>query len=201
MATERVKGSLIVGAVVAARRLRDGGRISPEAMAARLSGEALQLVDQKIELARWYPVSAFCELIELPWEVEGRREPAYLEEQGALSADRMFDSNRYQQLDFAERTGRAEDRRGLIRQSRLIATITGNFYDFLQVDVAIQEDGLCIVYGNATAFADPLIHTTVGFMNQVNVRQRSKRRWTGRRARRDEVRFHMPLPERLAGED
>ncbi len=197
MAVESVKGSLVVGAAVAARRLRDAGRVSPDALEARLSAGALDLVDRKIEVARWYPVAAFCELIELAWEVDGRREVAYLERQGAESANRLFETKRYQQLEFAERSRRVASREQLIRQTRLITTITGTFYDFLEVSVALETDGLCIVYGNAGAFGEPLVHTSVGFMNQINRRQGSERVWTGERVRPDEVRFRMPLPERL----
>ena len=197
MATDCVKGSLVVGAAVAARRLRDRGRISSEALEARLSAEALELLDQKIEVARWYPIAAFCELIKLAWEVDGRSQPSYLERQGAASADWLFDSKRYQQLDFAERSGKVETQTQLIRHARLIATVTGTFYNFLRVDVELEADGLCIYYRNANAFGDPLVHTTVGFMNQVNVRQGSARRWTASRSRREEVRFLMPVPKRL----
>lgn len=197
MGTESVKGSLVLGAVVAARRIRERGRATPEAMAARLSRAALELVEQKIEVARWYPIAPFCELIDWSWEIDGHREVAFLERQGAESADRLFDSRRYQQLDFAERAGKVETRDQLVRQARLITTITGTLYDFLDVRVAVESSGLEIVYGNAAAFEKPLVHTTVGFMNQINVRQGSKRRWTGERTRPDEVRFRLPLPERM----
>jgi hypothetical protein len=201
MAGEMVKGSLLLGVVVGVRRLRDRGVISPDVLEARVSKEAVTLVDQKIEIARWYPMHAFVELIDLDWMIAGRGEPTYLEEQGARSADRLFDSKRYQQLDFAERAGKVDTREALIRHARLITTITGTFYNFLRVDVALAEKSLDIVYANAVAFAKPLEHTTVGFMNQINVRQGSKRRWTANRVRPDEVHFHMSLPERLAGQD
>lgn len=200
VASESVKGVLVVGAVVGARRARDRLQISPEAMAARLSGEALGLVDQKIDVARWYPVRAFGELIDWAWEMDGHREPGYLERQGAISADRLFDSKRYQQLDYAERAGSVESRAQLVRQSRLITTILGTFYNFLETEVTVTADALEIVYGNAEAFGDPLVHTTIGFKNQINVRQGSKRRWTGARIRPDAVRFRMALPARLAEE-
>jgi hypothetical protein len=167
-------------------------------MAARLSGDALALVDQKIDVARWYPVRAFSELIEWAWELDGHRETGYLERQGAMSADRLFDSKRYQQLDYAERKGSVETRAQLVRQSRLITTILGTFYNFLQTDVTVSADGLEILYGNAEAFGQPLNHTTIGFKNQINVRQGSKRRWSGERIDTDTVRFRMPLPARLA---
>jgi len=200
MPSECVKGTLLLGVVVSVRRLRDRGVISPDALEARVSKEAVALVDQKIEIARWYPMHAFCELIDVDWVIAGRGEPTYLEDQGARSADRLFDTRMYQQLDFAERSGKVESRERLIRQARLITTITGSFYNFLKVDVTLAERSLDIVYANATAFAKPLEHTTVGFMNQINVRQGSKRRWTSERVRPDEVHFRMSLPERLAGQ-
>jgi hypothetical protein len=200
MAGESVKGTLLLGVVVGVRRLRDRGVISADVLEARVSKEAVNLVDQKIEIARWYPMHAFCELIDLDWVISGRGEPSYLEEQGARSADKLFDSRRYQQLEFAERAGKVDSRERLIRQARLITTITGSFYNFLKVDVALADKSLDIVYANALSFAKPLEHTTVGFMNQINVRQGSKRRWTAQRVRPDEVRFRMSLPERLAGQ-
>lgn len=201
MGSESVKGSLLVGAVVSVRRLRDRGVLPVEAIEARLPAEAIELLDAKIEIARWYPVSAFCDLLDLDWEVSGRREPGYLERQGAVSADRMFDSKMYQQLDFAERAGKVSNRRGLTRQSKLITTITGTFYNFLTFDVALDADRLVVSYGNAKAFREPLLHTTVGFMDQINARQGSSRRWAGERVREDLVRFTMTLPERFGADD
>jgi hypothetical protein len=195
--TPSVKGSLMVGAVVTVRRLRDKGLASAETLAARLPKEALELLDQKIEIARWYPVSAFCALIDLDWEIAGHRAPAYLERQGAITADRLFDAKIYQQLEFAERSAKVDTREGLVRGAKLITTITGTFYDFLTFGVRVGDDQLEVVYGNATAFGDPLIHTTVGFMDQINQRQGSKRRWSGRRDGADRVVFTMELPERL----
>ena len=198
MRTPSVKGSLVVGAVVTVRRLRDKGSVSPETLAARLSKQALELLDQKIEIARWYPVSAFCELIAFDWEVTGARSPAYLERQGAITADRLFDAKIYQQLDFAERSLRADNREELVRGAKLITTITGTLYDFLTFGVRVANDQLEVVYGNASAFGEPLVHTTVGFLNQINQRQGSKRGWGARREGDDQVVFTMELPQRFA---
>jgi hypothetical protein len=52
-----VKGSLDVGVAVTARRHRDAGRVSAEQISARLSGAAVELLDQKIEIGRWYPIA------------------------------------------------------------------------------------------------------------------------------------------------
>jgi len=200
MAERSVKGSLILGVVVAVRRLRDRGQIAAEVLEARLSKEALSLLDEKIAIATWYPVEIFTELLELDWEISGGRDPAYLERLGGLTAAKMFDSQRYQQLEYAERRRSAETRDSLLRQARLINTVTGTLYDFLDVDVEIVDEFLEITYSNVAALGDAVLHTTVGFMTEINERQGNARRWTGERISPDTIRFRMPLPSRLTAE-
>jgi hypothetical protein len=196
-----VKGSLMLGAVVSVRRHRKQGRISAEQLAARLSGPALQLVDQKIDIGRWYPVKHFTELLELDWEVGAAGDPGYMRRQGEQAANRLFDSGIYQQLAYAERAGKVMTARDLKRQSSLITTITGNLYNFLEFTVRLNEasgEALEIVFSNAALFCEALRHSTEGFMNQINAKQRSKLRWSSHRVRPDMVVFTLPLPSRLS---
>ena len=53
---------------------RDQGRI-PESKLARLSTEARRLIDERINLAQWYPMKPFVELLDLDWKVSGNRAP------------------------------------------------------------------------------------------------------------------------------
>jgi hypothetical protein len=194
-----VKGSIVLGVVVTVKRHRKEGRIAQEQLEARLSGEALHLVEQKIDIGRWYPMPLFCELLDVDWAL-GRRDPDYMRRQGAQAADRLFDSGIYQQLQYAERQGRAKSREDLIRQSKLITTITGTLYNFLQFEVHLvpgRDDLLEIIYANAASFSEPLRYTTEGFMNQINVRQGSARRWTSERLSSDKIAFHLPVPKRI----
>jgi hypothetical protein len=195
-----VKGSLMLGAVVSVRRHRKQGRISAEQLAARLGGPALELVDQKIDIGRWYPIKLFTELLDLDWDVGSKRDPAYMRRQGEQAADRLFDSGIYQQLAYAERADRVLSARQLKRQATLITTITGTLYNFLRFDVRLREEmeSLEIVYANAALFSEALRHSSEGFMNQINQRQRSKLRWSSRREQADVVVFTLPLPSRLA---
>jgi hypothetical protein len=196
-----VKGSLMLGAVVTVRRHRKQGRISAEQLAARLDGPALELVDQKIDIGRWYPIKRFVELLDLDWDVGSSRDPAYMRRQGEQAADRLFDSGIYQQLAYAERADRVLSARQLKRHATLITTITGTLYNFLRFEVRLREEAgnaLEIVYSNAALFSEALRHSTEGFMNQINQRQRSKLRWSSRREQADVVVFTLPLPSRLA---
>jgi hypothetical protein len=194
------KGSIVMGVVAALRKLRRAGQLSNEQLAARLSGPALELLEQKIELASWYPMPLFAELVAFEWEVVGKRDPEYARRSGALSADQQIESARYQQMDFAKRAKKAESSGSLLLQARLITTVTAAFYNFLQTSVAIdpaRPDRLEIVYANAAAFPEPLRHATEGFMNQINQRQGSSRRWKSERTAPDRILFWMELPERL----
>jgi hypothetical protein len=195
-----VKGTLLLGAVVAVRRLRDQGRVAAEQLAGSLSSVALDLVDQKIDVTRWYPVAALCELLDVAWEIAGNRDLEFMRRQGAQTAERLFDRGIYQQLDYAQRTDRAQSSDALVRQARLIATVTGALYDFLEVEVCVdaeQADQLEIRYHNAAEFSEALRFTTEGFMNQVNRRQGSPRSWTSERPRPDLVIFRLPMPKRI----
>ena len=198
-----VKGSLVLGAVVTVRRHRGQGRISADELSARLAGAALVLIDQKIDIGRWYPVKDFTDLLDLDWDVGSRRDPEYMRRQGEQAADRLFNSGIYQQLHYAERAERVGSARQLKRQTTLITTITGTLYNFLRFEVRLREersDALEIVYSNAALFSEALRHSTEGFMNQINQRQGSSLRWSSQRDQADVVVFTLPLPSRLLAE-
>ena len=196
-----VKGSLMLGAVVAMRRHLKQGRISAPQLTVRLGPAALSLLEQKIDLGRWYPVKVFCEILELDWEVGGHRDPDYMRTAGARAADHLFDTGIYQQLQYAERAHRVRSREQMLLQAKLISTITGSLYNFLQFEVRISPDDpdlLEILYGNAALFSEGLRLSTEGFMSQINKRQGSTRVWTSARLRADLLVFRLSLPERLS---
>jgi hypothetical protein len=198
-----VKGSLVLGAVVTVRRHRKQGRVTADQLSARLGGAALELVDQKIDIGRWYPVKVFTELLDVDWDLGSRRDPDYMRRQGEQAADRLFQSGIYQQLSYAERADRVSNAAELKRQSKLITTITGSLYNFLSFEVRIAEgrgDALEIVFSNAALFSEALRHSTEGFMNQINQRQGSSHRWLSRRDQPDVIVFTLPLPSRLVAE-
>jgi hypothetical protein len=195
-----VKGSLVLGAVVTVRRLRNRGQIKPDQLAARLSPAALRLIDQKIDIGRWYPLEVFCEILDADWDLAGQRAPDYMREEGTRAADRLFESGIYQQLQFAERSERANAADNLVRRSKLITTINGSLFNFLTTEVRLnpeRRDTLEIVYGNAAGFSEALRYTTEGFMNQINKRSGSSKRWTSSRVKPDLVIFSLSLPRRF----
>jgi hypothetical protein len=195
-----VKGTIVLGVVASLRKLRKSGGLSHEQLAARLSGPALALLERKIEFASWYPMAPFRELVEFEWDVVAKRNPDYARKSGEIPADHQAGTDRYQQLDFAKRAKKVESSGALLLQARLITTVTAAFYNFLQTQVAIdpaQPGRLDIVYANAAEFPEPLRYATEGFMNRINERQGSPRRWQSERTAPDRIVFWMELPERL----
>jgi hypothetical protein len=195
------KGTQVLGAVVAVRRHPEKGRITEHELEVRLRAETLALLEQKLVIAAWYPIECFCELMDVNWEIAGKRDPDFMRREGERSADRLFETGIYPQLRFADETARAERRDEVVRQSRLITSITGSHYNVLQIEVRLgpsASGNLEIVYGNAAPFSEALRYSTEGFMNQINKRQKSQRRWTSERPAPDRIVFRMPLPERLA---
>ncbi len=193
------KGSVVSETVAALRRLREKGRVGEPQLAARLSKAALELLDTKVEVGRWYPMGAYAELVDFVWELGARTDDA-MRKAGAKSADAMFERGLYQQLDYAERVQRAPSREDLLRQTRLITSVALALYSYLDVSTRLSANGaeVEIVYRNAAPFTEALRISTEGFMNRVNERQGSKRRWTSERTRPDEIVFRMRVPERLA---
>src|SRR5262249_8813399 len=150
--------------------------------------------------AAWYPIGAFCELMDLNWELGGQRDPEFMRREGERSADRLFDTGIYPQLRFAEEAAKVQSRKDLVRQSRLISSITGSLYNFLRIEVRVGEgENLQIVYEDAAPFSEALRFSTEGFMNQINKRQKSAQRWTSERQRPDRIVFEMSMPSRLKG--
>jgi hypothetical protein len=193
-----VKGSLVLGAVVSVRRHRNQGRISADQLSARLDGGALELVDQKIDIGRWYPMKHFTALLDLDWEVGSQRDPAYMRHQGEQAADRLFSSGVYQQLNYAERADRVQNTKDLKRQSKLITSINGSLYNFLSFEVRIggERGDLLEIVTERSALPEALPASTEGFMNQINQRQGSSQLDEPARPRRHHH-LTLPLPSRL----
>jgi hypothetical protein len=80
------------------------GRLSREALEARLEAADVALLEQKIVPALWYPIGTYGRLVEILFDVEGGRDTEYLVERGRRAADRIRATGLYSQLS-ADRTG------------------------------------------------------------------------------------------------
>lgn len=93
-----VKGTAIESVITDVNRLLEEGRLSRDALEARLPAADLQLLETKIVPALWYPYGSYGRLMELLFEAEGRRSTEYLVERGRRAADRVRATGLYAQL-------------------------------------------------------------------------------------------------------
>ena len=217
MGEPSVKGAMLLLAVLAVRRLKQGaerwnessdkplsaaklafirrGRDLPAGVFEKcLSEPTLALLDREIHVARWYPMWQFNELEEFWWEHVARRDPDFARRAGAGAFEHMRRSGRYRQFEYAEQAGVAASRMELLRQVRLISSVLAGFYDFLEVEVRLDPDTdeLQIVYGNAADYCEPLRFVTEGFMTAVSRVRQGVTDWTSERVAPDRIVFTLP---------
>ena len=106
-----IKGTAIESLVADVNRLVLDGRLRPDELEACLQREDLQILDQKVLAALWYPLGTYERLTQLMLRVEGRGEVQYVIERGKSAAARLRDSGIYGQLarnrhELGDRIGR-----------------------------------------------------------------------------------------------
>ena len=196
MAESSVKGLLLGGIAAGVRRLRDEGRISELDLEARLDAKAIELLDQKIEPNTWYPVRPYSQLLDLMWNVEGDGDPEYMRQKGARSAQKLFDSGRYQQLEYSERSEKPKTRQEAIRQGQLIGSVLPAFWNFIEMQIDIDpEDQNCmrLIFNNASEFPEANRYSSEGFMAYIGERSGGSGELTSLRSRPDQIIFRFKL--------
>ena len=196
-----VKGTLLGGVAVNVKRLQGRGRISEETLQTRLAATALALLAEKVDPGRWYPLAAYRELVDLLWEVEGNSDPDYMREKGRAWAARLYQSRRYQQLEYSDaRAGEIDSTQEAVRQGRLIASLIQSFWSFVEPRVDLDPDRpntLRLVLECSADFPEANRYTTEGFLNHMVERSGGKQRASSERPSPHRLVFRLPL--RLRG--
>jgi len=99
-----VKGTAIASVVEDVNRLLQEGRLSRDALEARLDAADLEVLEQKIVPALWYPIGTYGRFVEILFERDGGRRTEYLVERGRRAAERIKATGLYAQLS-ADRAG------------------------------------------------------------------------------------------------
>ena len=199
MAEPSVKGLLVGGVVANLRRLEERGAVSEDALEARLGARAVELLREKIDPACWYPVGTYRELVDLLWELEGQRAPDYMREKGRAWAHKLYEAQRYQQLEYADsRTREIRSGDEAVRQGRLIASLIQTFWNFVEPRVDLdpeQPDTLRLTLEGplASLFPEANRFTTEGFLNHMVERGGGRHRATSERPTPERVVFRLPL--------
>lgn len=134
-----VKGTAIESVVADVNRLLEEGRLSRDVVEARLPASDLQLLETKIVPALWYPYGSYGRLMELLFEVEGRRSTEYLVERGRRAADRVRATGLYAQLkgnwsNWGDRVG------------TILATLGPAMYKDTQWRIAMEGVGTALSF-------------------------------------------------------
>lgn len=194
-----VKGLLLGGVVVNLQRLRERGGLEADACEARLSRAALHLLEEKVDPSRWYPLAEYAELVDLLWDVEASRNPEYMREKGRAWAKKLYDAHRYQQLEYADSsTSTIASPEDAVRQGRLIASLIGTFWSFVEAHVDLDPERpstLRLVLSGRLArlFPEANRFTTEGFLNHMVERGGGTHRATSERPAPDRVEFRLAL--------
>lgn len=183
-----VKGTAIESVVHDVQRLIAEGRVSREAVEARLHPEDLEVLDARIVPALWYPLGSFGRLTELLLEVEGERRTAYLVERGRRAAERIQATGLYAQLkgdwsSWGDRVG------------AILATLGPAMYKDTtwRIQMEPRADGALgfrLEVDVPAAFPDVCRHPTQGFIEYVA-------RHYGSRSQRVRVRSERVSPTRI----
>jgi hypothetical protein len=131
MTVPSIKGSAFQSVIDDLQALVAAGRLSRDALEARLAVTDLQLLDSKVAAGLWYPLDTYARLSELLLEVEGRGDRAYLVRRGARAAERLFAAGLYLQLQRGEELGAEKRNRNegwTAREGNLMASLAGAIF-------------------------------------------------------------------------
>jgi hypothetical protein len=198
-----IKGVLVHGVVEVLRGHLERGRISPDELEARLEKADLELLEDKVIQAVWYPIDAYTRIVDLALELEGgSREEACLRS-GERDARRMIDAGLYQQLDSLKRMSEAASKstseqrfQALGRLLRLAMSLSKGIYSFSDWNVVPDPDHprrYCVEVTDAAHLPQANVIGTVGFLNECSraARPDSPIRWSFERPRPDLVIYRM----------
>jgi hypothetical protein len=105
MAVPSIKGTAFQAVAADLLRLIESGRVSREAVEARLAAEDLGILDDKVLPGLWYPLASYARMTELLMQLEGGGRRDYVVGRGARAAERLFDAGLYQQMQRGEEIG------------------------------------------------------------------------------------------------
>jgi hypothetical protein len=132
MAVPSIKGTAFQSVVADLCRLREAGRVSGDALEARLEAGDLRLLDAKILPGLWYPLTSYGRLTELLMELEGGGRADYVVARGARAAERLFAAGLYQQLtrgDEIRETKAARNERWTEHEANLMTSLAGAIFN------------------------------------------------------------------------
>lgn len=188
MSGPSIKGSVIEQLVEDAKRVRDEGLVSQEALEARLDPAALELLDGKPLPALWYPLESYYALLDLLLEVEGRGSIDYLRRRGAGVADRLIAGGFYDQFSSLDR--RLREPQEYLRLMRRVVVVMSAIFNFVKWDARPDPESpkrIVIELSDAAHVSQNLCHVTEGFLTRIAQERGLSHSWRSERTTPDQV--------------
>lgn len=154
-----VKGTLYQNMCALVLDLRQTGKLSDAAIEKALSAEEIALLDAEISIGAWYPLEAYCRMLELAASTGPDGPIAFAEASGHASAEQVISLGIYSQLD--DRTeGTWEQRVG-----RILSTLWSAFFNVGEARRARTDgEGFEIEIGGVEPMPDLLLRRSQGFI-------------------------------------
>jgi hypothetical protein len=171
-----IKGTAFQSLVEDLQRLVEAGRIRRSELAARLHGEDLRILEEKVLPGSWYPLATYRRMTELLMEIEGGGRPEYVVRRGAKAAERLFAAGLYLQLERGEEIGASKRKQGegwTEREGNLVASLAGAIFNVSRWRFTIDPGDATlqrIEAAEAGDLPDVACHAAQGFVEYTATR-------------------------------
>jgi hypothetical protein len=166
MAEECIKGAVLVAVTDDLCRLVEAGRVSRDALEARLEARDIELLDSKVQLALWYPIDSYDRLLQALVDVDGGSDPVeFLRNRGRKAAARLAAAGVYVQL-----RGDGKPYTLDLAQVKRTLSLWSALVNFSQFCCELESDAprvLRIDVTEARKFSALLRHANTGFLEAV----------------------------------
>jgi len=165
----QVKGILLATTVQGIHGALAAGSLARETVEARLEPRELQLLDEKLDPTRWYPVDSIANLMELLAGVLGGPRDLALRRLGEAAVEILRSNGTYQQLAFEPGSLETGDPSELRAAGRLIASVWPAFYDFgtTRIEPEADSNAILLHFEDLGSCPSPVRHTIEGFTARV----------------------------------
>lgn len=164
------------------------GRIETSQLESATKAEDRDLLDEILVAGIWYPLESYTRMLDLLWEIDGRRDPQYLIDRGARAADRILGAGAY--ADMVETAGRW----GGEQVVQSVLSLSKSLFNFVDVAIhgEIEDDHFEVAFIHTAAFPDCARYASQGFFQPLFARLAGRPvAVESRRHTDDELRFHV----------
>jgi len=154
-----VKGTLYQNLCALVCDLRSSGKLSDADIEKILSEEEILLLDSEISIGAWYPLDAYCRMLELAATTGPEGPMVFAEQSGHASAEQVISLGLYTQLD--DRTEVTWE----TRVGRILSTLWGAFFNVGEAKCTrIDGEAFEIEMTGVQCMPDLLVRRTQGFI-------------------------------------